>query len=443
MNHFLNILDRLTQISCSQCLPGTAPVSSTPVTTPPTSVPPTTVPPTSVPPTSVPPTSVPPTSTPTAGCSTPSTISGYSNAALPNPFLFNDGTPVKTQDDWTCRRAQIAALIQGYEAGYLPPKPQTLTGSFTKSGSTGTLTFTAGNGGTSISFSSTITYPSGTAPAGGWPLMIAYEGGSIPIPAGIAVLNYANSNMAQQNDGSSRGVGTFYNLYGKSANASAMTAWVWGVSRIIDVLEETPAAQINTQRIGVTGCSRDGKGALMAGAFEPRIALTIPQESGSGGDAGWRISLYEQNSGSVVQTATEIVGENVWFSTSFNNYVNNLNSLPYDHHLLLAMVAPRGLIAFENTDYVWLSPVSAFGCETAARTVYQALGVSQNHGFEQVGGHAHCAWPTSLTPALDAFINKFLLGQNVSTNEWSSNMVFNGVTWNQAQWINWQTPTLT
>lgn len=76
--------------------------------------------------------------------------------------------------------------------------------------------------------------------------------------------------MAQQNDASSRGIGTFYNLYGSSANASAMTAWVWGVSRIIDVLETTSAAQINTERIGVTGCSRDGKGALMAGAFETR-----------------------------------------------------------------------------------------------------------------------------------------------------------------------------
>ncbi|KAF5389339.1 hypothetical protein D9757_003505 [Collybiopsis confluens] len=272
-----------------QCLPGasTSPITSTPISTPPTSIPPS----------STAPSSSAPSSTPSAGCSTPSTISGYSNAALPNPFLFNDGSAVKTQADWTCRRAQISALIQGYEAGYLPPKPQTLTGSVTRSGSTGTLSFTASNGGTSVSFSSTITYPSGTAPTAGWPLIIAYEGGSIPIPAGIAVLNYANSNMAQQNDASSRGVGTFYNLYGKSANASAMTAWVWGVSRIIDILEETPSAQINTQRIGVTGCSRDGKGALMAGAFEERIALTIPQESGSGGDAGWRLSLFEQNSG--------------------------------------------------------------------------------------------------------------------------------------------------
>ncbi|THG96856.1 hypothetical protein EW026_g5055 [Hermanssonia centrifuga] len=370
-------------------------------------------------------------SSPASACSTPSTVSGFNNAALPNPFTFNDGTPVLTASDWTCRRAQIAALIQGYEAGTLPGPPQTLTSTFTQSGTTGTLAITAANDGPSFTFSQTITFPSGTAPA----VILSH------ISTKIAVLSYSNSNMAEQNGATSRGGGLFYNLYGTDATASAMTAWVWGVSRIIDVLETTPAANINTQKIAVTGCSRDGKGALMAGAFEPRIALTIPQESGSGGDACWRLSLYEQNSGSVVQTATEIVTENVWFSTNFANYVNNLNSLPIDHHLLAAMIAPRPLISYENTDFAWLSPLSSFGCMTAAHTVFQALGIPENHGFEQVGGHAHCAWPESLTPSLNAFFDKFLFGQNVSTDEWSTNNVFNGVSWNASDWINWTTPT--
>ena len=249
--------------------------------------------------------------------------------------------------------------------------------------------------------------------------------------------------MGKQDSTSSRGQGLFYDLYGSSSNASAMTAWAWGVSRIIDAIESTPDAKLNPAAVGVTGCSRNGKGALMAGALEPRIALTIPQESGSGGDACWRLSLYEQNSGSVVQTATEIVTENVWFSTNFNNYVNQLDVLPYDHHMLAAMVAPRPMISFENTDYVWLSPLSSFGCMTAAHTVWQALGVPDFHGFEQVGGHAHCAWPSQLTPMLNAFFNRFLLDQsNVNTTAFASNMVFNGVTWNQASWMNWTTPTL-
>ena len=254
---------------------------------------------------------------------------------------------------------------------------------------------------------------------------------------------YSNSQMAQQNDASSRGLGLFYNLYGQSATASAMTAWAWGVSRIIDVLEKMPSAHINTKRIAVTGCSRDGKGALMAGALEPRIALTIPQESGSGGDACWRLSLYEQQQGSVVQTATEIVTENVWFSSNFANYVNNLSVLPFDHHMLAALIAPRPMISFENTDYVWLSPLSSFGCMTAAHTVWDALGVADKHGFEQVGGHAHCAWPSSLSPQLNAFFDRFLLDQpNVNTSFFATNGVFGGVAWTASDWINWTTPTL-
>ena len=222
-----------------------------------------------------------------------------------------------------------------------------------------------------------------------------------------------------------------------------MTAWVWGVSRIIDILEVEPKAQINTQKIAVTGCSRDGKGALMAGAFETRIALTIPQESGSGGDTCWRLSLYEQQEGSVVQTATEIVQENVWFSTNFENYVYNLSVLPYDHHFLAAMVAPRGLVSFENTDYVWLSPLSGWGCMSAAHSVFEALGIPDHHGYEQVGNHSHCAWPSELTPSLDAFFDKFLLGkEDTNTSYFATNNVFNGVVWNPGNWTNWTTPRL-
>ncbi|KAI0744955.1 hypothetical protein C8Q76DRAFT_688210 [Earliella scabrosa] len=422
----------------SQCIPGAAapppPVTSAPATTP-ASPPPTT--------TAAPP---PPSQTanPVPGsCSTSSTIPGFNNTKLPNPFKFNDGSAVLTKEDWECRRAQILKLVQGYEAGELPGKPALLTTSLTKSGNTATLSITSTNGGNTMTFSPKITYPAGTPPAGGWPVIIIYDGLSLPVPSGVAQLVYANSQMAVQNDQSSRGVGQFYNLFGKSHSASAMTAWAWGVSRIIDAIEITPAANLNPQKVAVTGCSRNGKGALMAGALDTRIALTLPQESGSGGDACWRLSKFESDSGSVVQTATEIVQENVWFSTAFNGFVNNLPVLPYDHHLLAALVAPRPMISFENTDFIWLSPLSSFGCMTAAHTVWDALGVADHHGFEQVGGHQHCAWPASLNTQLNAFFNRFLLGQNVSTNFFESNKVFNGVSWTQSQWIDWTTPKLT
>ena len=224
----------------------------------------------------------------------------------------------------------------------MPGPPTSLTASL----SGNTLTITPTVSGKSISFSVTISYPSsGTAP---YPALIAYDGGSLPAPSGVAIISYSNGDIAAQDSTSSRGDGKFYTLFGSGHSAGAMTAWAWGLSRIIDALENTPSAKIDTTRLGVTGCSRDGKGAMVGGAFDDRIVLTLPQESGAGGSASWRISDYLKSQGANIQTAEEIVTENVWFSTAFNPYVNNVSELPFDHHLLAALIAPRGLFVIDN-----------------------------------------------------------------------------------------------
>ena len=39
---------------------------------------------------------------------------------LPDPFLFMNGTRVKSKKDWTSRRAELKALAQHYAYGILP-----------------------------------------------------------------------------------------------------------------------------------------------------------------------------------------------------------------------------------------------------------------------------------------------------------------------------------
>lgn len=218
-----------------------------------------------------------------------------------------------------------------------------------------------------------------------------------------------------------------------------MMAWAWGVSRIIDVLEGISNSRINLQKLGVTGCSRNGKGAFVAGAFDTRITLTIPQESGSGGSACWRLSDYQKSQGQNVQTASEIVGENVWFSTNFNAFSNSVPKLPVDHHLLAGLVAPRGLFVIENTSMEWLGNLACYGCMKAATTIYQALGATDHFGFSQVGNHNHCAFPSSQTSDLNAFINKFLLGQSTNTNIFRTDGSFS---YDANGWQPWTVPTL-
>ncbi|KAJ3493292.1 hypothetical protein NLJ89_g11052 [Agrocybe chaxingu] len=141
------------------------------------------------------------------------------------------------------------------------------------------------------------------------------------------------------------------------------------------------------------------------------------------------------------QTASEIVGENVWFSTAFEQYVRQIPVLPFDHHMLAALVAPRALLIIDNTGIDWLGPQSVWGCMKTANKVWQALGVADSMGVSQVGNHNHCQFPGSEQGDLDAFVNKFLKGQSTNSNVIKTDGA-NGLGFVDADWIDWTVPAL-
>ncbi|KAG6809838.1 hypothetical protein H0H92_014530 [Tricholoma furcatifolium] len=377
--------------------------------------------------------------------SIPATLE-YNATFLPDPFTFADGTPVINLEDWDCRRSEISTLLQVDELGVNPAAPPIINVSLSPAspslGSTADLSITCAlNASQSITFTPTITYPtSGSSP---FPAIIAFDGLSIPVPSGIAVITLAVSDLAQQDSSASRGIGQFYDLYGSSASAGALTAFAWGTSRVIDALELTPSALIDVTHVGVTGCSRDGKGAVVAGAFDDRIVLTIPQESGSGGTDCWRISDALLAGGLDTQTASEIVQENVWFSTAFDAFANtSVDALPFDHHMLMGLIAPRGLFVIDNIGYDWLGAQSSWGCTKTAQRIWDALGegFDVNVGISQAAPHLHCEFPSEQEDVLNAFINKFLLDMDADTNvsETAGNYSFT----TPGTWDPWSTPNL-
>ncbi|CAK7226854.1 4-O-methyl-glucuronoyl methylesterase [Sporothrix bragantina] len=329
------------------------------------------------------------------------------NAQLPDPWTFANGKPVTSNDDWACRVAEMSKIMQQFELGALPPAPDSVTASM----SGGSMSLTIKVGSNSKTLSVGITKGSGGSSSTGSPAIITVGGSSIPIPGTVGKINFGNDACAAQSNPASHGTGWFFDLHGKTHPAGALTAWAWCVGRIIDGLEQLGADKtgIDPKKLGVTGCSRNGKGAFLVGALEPRIALTLPQESGSGGAASWRISDSEKAKGKSIQTAHQIIRENAWFSHNFDPYVNKTNELPEDHHFLAALIAPRGLFVMEN-DIDWLGPVSTTVTMKAGRLIYDALGVRANMGFALVGGHSHCAFPSSSQADLTSYINKFLLG---------------------------------
>ena len=45
---------------------------------------------------------------------------------LPDPFQMEDGTPVRTKEDWQKRRQEILNLAVGIQYGEIPPEPEFL-----------------------------------------------------------------------------------------------------------------------------------------------------------------------------------------------------------------------------------------------------------------------------------------------------------------------------
>lgn len=367
-------------------------------------------------------------------CAVVASVPAVSNSKLPDPFTTASGDKVTTKAQWECRRQEISKAIQQYELGEFPGPPDSVKGTLT--GNSLKVDITVGS--KSVSFTTTIKKPSSGGGSGGAPAIITIGGSSLPIPGTVGTINFDNDGFASQASGSSRGQGKFYTLFGAGHSAGALTAWAWGVGRLIDALEQVKdSSGIDVTKLGVTGCSRNGKGAFIVGALNDRIALTLPQESGSGGAACWRISDQQKSSGKNIQTAGEIVGENVWFSKNLNTYTKATNTMPEDHHMLAALTAPRGLFVIEN-DIDWLGPVSTTGCMKAARLIYKGVGAPTNMGFSLVGGHSHCQFPSSQQADLTTYINHFLLGTGAVPGEVEKSPA----TVDMSSWVTWAVPTL-
>lgn len=357
-------------------------------------------------------------------------------AALPDPFTRSDGTPVTTRAEWTCQREAIAAQFERYEFGDKPRQPDRVTGSLAGD----TLTIQVQDEGTSLSFDVQIARPAGDGP---FPALITFGGNSLGAgTAGlpIATIRFDNFGIASDGNAAAHGGGPFYAMYGARHSAGAMMAWAWGVSRIIDALEATPAAGIDVSRIGVTGCSRNGKGALLAGAFDQRVALTIPQEAGGGGASSWRVIAFNAAQGANIEQLSNAAGGTNWFTPTFNrDFAQAVDRTPVDHHQLEGMVAPRGLLVIENT-IDWLGPDASYQNNEVAREIFAALGASEAHTYSLSGGHTHCELPQSQAHWVQSYIQKYLLGGEGEPS--AIEVMPAGHTFDRARWIDWTTPDL-
>jgi len=150
-----------------------------------------------------------------------------------------------------------------------------------------------------------------------------------------------------------------------------LRAWAWGASRAIDYFETNK--DVDETRVGIEGLSRYGKAAIVALAYEPRIAIGFIGSSGAGGTKILRRVYGEQ----VENLASS--GEYHWFAPNFIKYAGPLtpNDLPVDAHELVALCAPRPVYISSGSPEVegrWIDANGMFLCAVHAGPVYKLLG---------------------------------------------------------------------
>ena len=370
-----------------------------------------------------------------AGAGCPVTLPGTltANSQLPDPFTKLDGTRISTVADWTCRREEILQLAEKYVYGTKPAKPASVTG--TVSGTA--VTVNVSDNGHSASFSATVSLPSGPGP---FPAVIVYGGIGVDtstiLSSGVAVINYNEYAVGAEGTPRNNKQGAFYTLYGSSSSTGLLMAWAWGVSRIIDVVSQSDGSILKAGAMGVSGCSRFGKGAFVAGAFDQRIALTMPVESGTGG-----VPILRGVDAEGGQSLSSAYGEQPWFGDAFGSFTGNPANLPVDTHEMVGMVAPRGLFIMDNPHITNLGPKSGSVAALGGAEVYKALGAADNISYwSDVQNGTHCSIRPEWTAPLQQNLKKYLLGTGNDPGVFRISPLAQG---NLAQWRTWTTPVLT
>ncbi len=348
---------------------------------------------------------------------------------LENPLVFANGKKVKSVKDWPRRRSEILEIFQSEMYGRMPEAPETLVTEVIEEGQTmaGTalrrqvrMWFAKDKTGPWIDWLViTPAHANGPVPT---VILLNYEGNHTVLPdkeiivtdswmrggvnrkanpeargilsdpssitripadvlvaKGYALVTACYADISPDPDPGERGPDgkllqedfaytRIFSLWGKrdpsrTDNTTCLAAWAWGLRRGMDMIEQDP--MLDESRVVLTGYSRLGKAALIAGAFDERFPVVVPNQTGGGG-----VPLAKRNFGETI--TTEMNSFPHWYCKAYGRYAGHEDIMPFDQHLLLACIAPRALLV-EGFDQPWFDTKGEFLSVQAASPVWRFL----------------------------------------------------------------------
>ena len=344
-----------------------------------------------------------------------------SQAGLPDPLAAHNGSRVTTADQWPARKAELRGLFEHYMYGRYPAAPERVAGrtlfedktafdgkgtlremelSFgppewpkiylliaTPNGPTPAACFVGANfGGNHVRIADPrVRLPSAWMPenqpgvvdhratdAGRgrqhltgdlWPLGEAVE-------RGYAIATFYCGDIQPDRPDVPEGMRATMpeNAASDPASTGTIMWWAWGIQRAVDYLVTDSA--IDAKRLAVVGHSRLGKTALLAGAFDGRIALVIPNQAGCGGSGP---SRHDDERAETVAIITDHFPH--WFCGNFRQFAADPSKLPFDQNGLVALCAPRPVLFNAAADDLWANPSGQFEVLRGGTPAYKLLGV--------------------------------------------------------------------
>ena len=297
---------------------------------------------------------------------------------LPDPLRRPDGFEVRDPIMWAAHRQELLKLFQYYLTGTLPPAPRTSRVVESTSGRDGRVTRHTYVLKFSPRFDAQLNLEVLTPPGPGpFPALVVPETNrtwaTIAVSRGYLATIYAASDRRDDTVSfASLDPGSDWTLLAKRA---------WAIARCLDFL--ITRSDVDPSKIALAGEGRHATQALVAAAFDERIAAVIVASSGAGGAVPFRLTGEDR-----MREGIEGVTRHspTWLHPRLRFFSGQESRLPIDQNQLVACVAPRACLlstAFNDpTESVW-------AVEQAWRSARRVYGIFKQEGALQLHHRTH------------------------------------------------------
>lgn len=258
----------------------------------------------------------------------------------PNPLVFNQGendTPITTMAQWEDKRDWMEEQLKYYITGTFPPSPTNLETKIISERKDGNVTLRM----VELSFGPQqkakltleVMIPPGRSK---FPVFLTQwnhrEWAQVAVRRGYIGCVYAGADAKDDTE-------EYSEIWAGEYDFTRLMRRAYGASRAVDYLFTLP--EVDKNKIGITGHSRNGKQSLMAAAFDERITACIPSSGCSGEIIPWRYANYIYDIEDIALLGS---ARPSWLHPRLRFFIGRENKLPVDQNFFVALIAPRGLL---------------------------------------------------------------------------------------------------